>query len=74
MKTALITGINGQDGSYLAELLLGEGYRVAGTVRDRASLLTRIEHIVDRVEIEEFELTSETAVDSLNAIPRYSFR
>jgi GDPmannose 4,6-dehydratase len=74
MNTALITGINGQDGSYLAELLLGKGYRVVGTVRDQTSLLTRIEHIVDRVEIEEFELTSETAVDSLNSIPRYSFR
>ena len=33
MKTAFITGINGQDGSYLAELLLSKGYRVVGLVR-----------------------------------------
>ena len=33
MKTALITGITGQDGSYLAELLLAKGYRVVGVVR-----------------------------------------
>lgn len=46
MKTALITGITGQDGSYLAELLLGKGYEVHGIVR-RASLFnrTRIEHL-----------------------------
>lgn len=45
-KTALITGITGQDGSYLAELLLGKGYRVVGLVR-RSSLIvkTRIEHL-----------------------------
>lgn len=40
MKTALITGVNGQDGSYLAELLLEKGYRVVGTVR-RASTFNR---------------------------------
>lgn len=45
-KTALITGITGQDGSYLAELLLGKGYRVIGLVR-RSSLVvrTRIDHL-----------------------------
>ena len=34
MKTALISGISGQDGAYLAQLLLGKGYRVVGTSRD----------------------------------------
>jgi len=48
MKTALITGITGQDGSYLAELLLSKGYKVVG-VKRRTSLITtdRIDHIYD---------------------------
>src|SRR5687768_18237998 len=45
-KTALITGITGQDGSYLAELLLGKGYLVHGIVRRSSSFNTdRIEHL-----------------------------
>jgi GDPmannose 4,6-dehydratase len=45
-KTALITGITGQDGSYLAELLLGRGYAVHGVVRRTSNLLrSRIEHL-----------------------------
>lgn len=52
MKTALITGITGQDGSYLAELLLDKGYRVVGMTR-RSSTVTdeRIAHIADDIEI-----------------------
>jgi GDPmannose 4,6-dehydratase len=52
MKTALITGITGQDGSYLAELLLEKGYRVFGLVR-RSSTVTfeRIQHIQDRIDL-----------------------
>ena len=48
MKTALISGITGQDGSYLAELLLAEGYYVHG-IKRRASLLNtqRIDHIYE---------------------------
>ena len=48
MKVALITGITGQDGSYLAELLLEKGYEVHGIVR-RSSLINthRIDHIYD---------------------------
>jgi len=51
MKIALITGINGQDGSYLAELLLGKGYEVHGTKR-RSSTLTsgRIKHLLNQRE------------------------
>src|SRR5712691_2080743 len=46
MKTALITGITGQDGSYLAELLLGKGYTVHGIIRRSSSFNTgRIDHI-----------------------------
>lgn len=45
-KCALITGITGQDGSYLAELLLEKGYRVFGMVRRSSSVQkTRIEHL-----------------------------
>ena len=50
MKKALITGITGQDGSYLAEFLLGKGYEVHGVVR-RASVPTteRIKHYQDHL-------------------------
>ena len=51
-KRALITGITGQDGSYLAELLLDKGYEVAGIVRrSSAPNLWRIEHLLDRIEL-----------------------
>jgi len=64
-KTALITGITGQDGSYLAEHLLSLGYRVFGLVR-RTSInrLDRIEHLLDRVEVLSGDLTDSA---SLNA-------
>src|SRR6266542_1974437 len=57
MPTALITGINGQDGSYLAELLLGKGYRVIGVVR-RSSTVTseRIKHILDDITVVQGDL------------------
>jgi len=50
-KTALITGIAGQDGSYLAELLLGKGYRVFGLARYNSSNWRNIEHILDRINL-----------------------
>ena len=57
MPTALITGITGQDGSYLAELLLAKGYRVIGVAR-RSSTVTyeRIDHILDSVTIVQGDL------------------
>ena len=57
MKKALITGITGQDGSYLAELLLSKGYEVTGMVR-RASTETfeRIAHFKDRVTLRQADL------------------
>jgi GDPmannose 4,6-dehydratase len=60
-KVALITGINGQDGSYLAELLLEKGYEVHGIVR-RASLINtqRIDHIYDRIKLHYGDLTDST--------------
>jgi GDPmannose 4,6-dehydratase len=52
MPTALITGVTGQDGSYLAELLLAKGYRVVGIVRRSSTTpYERIAHLVDRVEL-----------------------
>ena len=62
-KTALITGINGQDGSYLAELLLSKGYRVAGIVR-RSSTQTqqRIEHIRSKIEIYQADLLDQSSL------------
>ena len=61
MKTALITGITGQDGSYLAELLLEKGYQVHGIVR-RASLINthRIDHIYDSITLHYGDLTDST--------------
>src|SRR4051794_5965262 len=62
-KTAFITGITGQDGSYLAELLLGKGYRVCGMVR-RASTenFQRIEHIRERIELLQADLLDQTSI------------
>jgi len=52
LTTALITGITGQDGSYLAELLLGKGYRVVGMVRRTSTVnYQRIGHIQDKIDI-----------------------
>ena len=61
MKTALITGITGQDGSYLAELLLSKGYEVHGIVR-RSSLINthRIDHIYDKINLHYGDLTDST--------------
>ncbi|RPI92758.1 MAG: GDP-mannose 4,6-dehydratase [Chloroflexi bacterium] len=57
MPTALITGITGQDGSYLAELLLTKGYRVIGVAR-RSSTVTyeRIEHLLDDITVVQGDL------------------
>jgi GDPmannose 4,6-dehydratase len=52
MPKALITGITGQDGSYLAELLLGKGYEVVGVVRRTSHhSYERVEHLLDRIEV-----------------------
>ena len=68
-KSALITGITGQDGSYLAELLLEKGYDVHGMVR-RASTekFDRIEHIRDRITLHQGDLLDQRSlVDALRA-------
>ena len=68
-RSALITGITGQDGSYLAELLLEKGYQVHGMVR-RASTekFDRIEHIRDRITLHQGDLLDQRSlVDALRA-------
>jgi GDPmannose 4,6-dehydratase len=63
MKTALITGITGQDGSYLAEHLLAKGYRVVGVVRRSSTTpYERIAHLVDRVELVSADLLDQTSL------------
>jgi GDPmannose 4,6-dehydratase len=68
MPTALITGITGQDGSYLAEYLLGQGYRVVGMVRRSSTVnFERIEHIQDDVELVPGDLLDQMSlVDALH--------
>jgi GDPmannose 4,6-dehydratase len=67
MKTALITGITGQDGSYLAEHLLDEGYRVYGLVRQTSVRnLERIAHLADRIELVNGDLLDQNSL--INAV------
>jgi GDPmannose 4,6-dehydratase len=62
-KRALITGITGQDGSYLAELLLDKGYQVTGMVRrSSAPNLWRIEHLLDRIELRPADLLDQLSL------------
>ena len=62
-KTALVTGITGQDGSYLAELLLEQGYQAHG-MRRRTSTkhAPYIEHLQDRITIHEGDLLDSTSL------------
>src|SRR5512144_1834609 len=62
-KCAVITGITGQDGSYLAELLLEQGYRVVGVVRrSSAPNLDRVEHLLDRIELRPADLLDQLSL------------
>jgi GDPmannose 4,6-dehydratase len=63
MKVALITGITGQDGSYLAELLLHKGYEVHGLIRRSSSInTTRIDHIFKNINLHYGDLTDSTNI------------
>jgi GDPmannose 4,6-dehydratase len=65
-KTALITGITGQDGSYLAEFLLSQGYRVVGmTRRSSTDIHERIAGIVDRIEIVSGDLLDQSSITTI---------
>jgi len=68
MKTALITGVTGQDGSFLAELLLEKGYEVWGSLRRSSSFNTgRIDHIFDKLNLRYADLTDAASIDNLVA-------
>ncbi len=63
MPTALITGVTGQDGSYLAELLLQQGYRVVGMVRRTSTLnFHRIAHIQEQLELVPGDLSDQVSL------------
>src|SRR5262249_19655431 len=68
-RRALITGVTGQDGSYLAEYLLSQGYRVFGAVRRSSAVNhSRIEHLQARIELVEADLLDQLSV--IGAIQR----
>ena len=68
-KKALITGINGQDGSYLAELLLEKGYEVVGTMRrssiENSNKMSNIRNIADKIKIHTLSLENNLSVYKL---------
>ncbi len=65
-KRALITGVTGQDGSYLSELLLDKGYTVHGLIRRSSSLNTgRIDHIFDRLHLHFSDLTDGSSLNRI---------
>ncbi len=67
-KTALITGITGQDGSYLAEFLLEEGYRVVGmTRRTSTDVHERIRHLAERIEFYSGDLLDQSSMTAIVA-------
>src|ERR1041384_3344116 len=62
-KKAIISGITGQDGSYLAELLLDKGYEVTGIIRRSSSPnLWRIEHLLDRITLRPADLLDQLSL------------
>ena len=66
MPTALITGITGQDGSYLAELLLSKGYQVVGMVRRSSTVnFERINHLLDSITVLQGDLQDQGSLLSL---------
>jgi len=66
VKTALITGISGQDGSYLADFLLAKDYRVVGMLRRKSSdNLWRLEHLRDRIELAFGDLLDQGSLMSI---------
>ncbi|MFH2020866.1 MAG: GDP-mannose 4,6-dehydratase [archaeon] len=63
MKTALVTGVTGQDGSYLAEFLLKKGYKVIGMIRRTSTInFERIEHIQDKIELVQGDLLDQLSL------------
>jgi GDPmannose 4,6-dehydratase len=65
MKKALITGVSGQDGSYLAELLLSKNYQIFGTINRDSKNLKNIEHLLDKIELLEYSLNDSNIAENL---------
>lgn len=66
MKKALITGITGQDGSYLAELFLAKGYKVYGMVRRSSTeSFERINHVIDKITLKQADLLDQLSIIEL---------
>ena len=66
MKIAFVTGITGQDGSYLAEFLLNKGYEVHGIVRRSSTINTgRINHIYNKIKLHYGDMTDSLCLDRL---------
>src|SRR5215469_8604216 len=71
MPRALITGITGQDGSYLAEFLLGKGYEVFGTVRRTSRLHDEnIHHLMDKVTLLDADLLDQQSITAAIQLAR----
>ena len=65
-KISLITGITGQDGSYLAELLLEKGYVIYGIIRRHSSIHTeRIDHIYNKIHLIYGDMTDQTSLTNV---------
>ena len=74
-KTALITGITGQDGSYLAELLIDKGYEIYGLIRRLGvSDLTRLGNIIDRITFLEGDLTDQSSLNAATQTAQHLMR
>jgi uncharacterized protein YbjT (DUF2867 family) len=72
-RRALITGITGQDGSYLAEFLLGQGYEVFGITRRTSShQAERIAHLLDRIEVLSADLLDQSSLAAARSRVRYA--
>jgi GDPmannose 4,6-dehydratase len=70
MSRALVTGIGGQDGSFLAELLLDRGYDVVGLVRPGAEPYGNLAHVAERVELLEADLLDQASLEAAIAAAR----
>ena len=65
MKKALITGVSGQDGSYLAEFLLSKNYQIFGALNKDSKNLQNIEHLVNKIELVEYALNDSKITEDL---------
>ena len=65
MKKALITGVSGQDGSYLAEFLLSKNYQIFGSLNKDSKNLQNIEHLVNKIELVEYALNDSKITEDL---------